>query len=212
MLLDGPAGALEVFVDQPPAAVRGLAIVAHPQPLRGGHAQHKIPQLLARALAEAGWRVMRPNFRGVGGSAGTHDEGRGESADVLALATAMRAAWPGLPLALVGFSFGAYVQARVSRALADQGERAWRTALIGMPFGVADSGRSYPTPDGQPAALVVHGERDASVPLASVLDWARPSGQPVIVVPGADHFLTGRLPLMRSLVLEHLREAPPAGS
>jgi alpha/beta superfamily hydrolase len=203
-LLPGPVGDMEVLFDLPAHPSLGLAIVTHPQPLLGGHAQHKIPHLLALALRDKGWTVARPNFRGVGRSAGRHDAGEGETQDVLALAEALREARPGLPLALVGFSFGAFVQARVARALADRGTPAWRVVLAGMPSGEVAGGRRYDTPDGQPGALVVHGERDERVPLAAVFDWARPSSQPVVVVPGADHFFTGRLPALRALVLSHL--------
>lgn len=206
-LLEGPAGVLEVLFDAPAAEPAGIAIVTHPQPLMGGHAQHKVPLLLARALRDAGWWVARPNFRGVGRSAGTYDEGVGEAADVLALAAALRAARPGLRLALAGFSFGAYVQARVAQALAAQGAPAWRVALAGMPAGTVQSGRRFDTPQGLADALVVHGEQDAVVPLANVLDWARPGVQPVVVVPGADHFFSGRLPVLRQLVLAHLRDS-----
>jgi len=204
-LLDGPVGAIEVVFDLPPGAPIGIAIVAHPQPLLGGHAMHKVPQLLAHALRDAGWRVARPNFRGVGRSAGRHDDGIGETDDVLAMCDTLRGEWPGLRLALVGFSFGAFVQARVARALAERGAPAWRTCLAGLPFGEVDGGRRYETPDGLPDALVVHGEHDERVPLHAVLDWARPQTQPVVIVPGADHFFTGRLPLLRSLVLSHLK-------
>ncbi|WP_326543436.1 alpha/beta hydrolase [Pseudorhodoferax sp.] len=203
-LLDGPAGALEVVFDLPATAPVGIAVVTHPQPLLGGHAQHKVPQLLARALCEAGWLVARPNFRGVGRSAGTHDAGQGETEDVLALCQALRVACPGLRLALLGFSFGAFVQARVARALMDTGQPAWRVGLAGMPFGTVESGRRYDTPDGIADALVVQGERDTVVPLSLVFDWARPSLQPVVVVPGADHFFTGKLPVLRRLMLQHL--------
>ncbi|MFT3717549.1 alpha/beta hydrolase [Pseudorhodoferax sp.] len=207
-LLDGPAGPMEVLLDAPAGVqgttAAGIAVVTHPQPLLGGHARHKLPQFLARALAEAGWQVARPNFRGVGASAGVHDEGRGEADDVLALCAALRAAWPGRRLALLGFSFGAFVQARVAHALAARGEPAWRVGLAGMPFGSVPSGRRFDTPGGIADALVVHGERDEVVPLANVLDWARPGTQPVVVVPGADHFFTGRLPVLRQLMLAHL--------
>lgn len=82
-LLEGAAGPMEVFIDSPQDQPRGIAIVAHPQPLLGGHAMHKVPHLLARALCGAGWLVARPNFRGVGRSAGTHDAGLGETQDLL---------------------------------------------------------------------------------------------------------------------------------
>jgi alpha/beta superfamily hydrolase len=204
-LLAGPAGALEVVFDVPKSAAVGVAVVAHPQPLLGGNAQHKVPQVLARGLSDAGWLVARPNFRGVGRSAGTHDEGTGETDDLLALCVQLRDSLPGQPLLLAGFSFGAFVQARVSRALAEQGAPAWRTCLAGMPNGPVDGGRRYDPPDGLVDALVVHGENDDRVPLQSVLDWARPKGQPIVVVPGADHFFTGRLPLLRALVHAHAR-------
>lgn len=203
-LAPGAVGPIEVIVDVPAGALCGIAIVAHPQPLLGGHAMHKVPHLLARALCDAGWLVARPNFRGVGRSAGKHDAGMGETQDLLMLHDHLRARQPGLRVALVGFSFGAFVQARVARELADRGEAAWRVCLAGMPSGEVDGGRRYETPTDIPHALVVHGERDERVPLAAVLDWARFRVQPVVVVPGADHFFTGKLPVLRALVLAHL--------
>ncbi len=204
-LLDGPVGAMEVLFDLPKAPAIGVAIVAHPQPLLGGSAQHKVPQLLARALCDAGWLVARPNFRGVGRSAGTHDGGGGETDDLLALCVALRAAFPDRRLALVGFSFGAYVQARVASRLVELGAPAWRVALAGMPFGDIAGARHYDTPRDVAGALVVHGEHDERVPLQAVFDWARPASHPVVVVPGADHFFSGRLPVLRTLVLSHLK-------
>jgi uncharacterized protein len=204
-LVEGPAGALELLVDAPATQPLGVALVAHPQPLLGGSAVHKVPQFLARGLVESGWAVVRPNFRGVGRSAGVHDSGMAETDDLLFLVQGIRELPAGQRLALVGFSFGAFVQARVGRALADTGAPAWRTVLAGMPFGEVDGGRRYDTPDGIPAALVVHGEADERVPMQSVLNWARPLGQPVTIVPAADHFFTGKLPALRALVLSHLR-------
>lgn len=207
VLIDALAGAMEVFVDRPAGAPRGVAVVAHPQPLLGGSAQHKIPLLLSRALRDAGWLSLRPNFRGVGASEGTHDQGHGEAEDLLALVERLRAVTEGLPLALVGFSFGAFVLCRVARRLADAGRPAARVVLAGMPAGQVRSGRRFDTPAAVDEALVIHGEQDETVPLANVLDWARPQSQPVMVVPGADHFFTGKLPLLRSLALGHLAAA-----
>jgi alpha/beta superfamily hydrolase len=53
--------------------------------------------------------------------------------------------------------------------------------------------------------LVVHGEADDTVPLAAVMDWARPQSLPVTVVPGGGHFFHGQLPLLRDLVARHVR-------
>lgn len=205
-LVEGPVGLMEVLVDHPGRAPAGVVIVAHPQPLLGGSALHKIPQVLARGLSEAGWLAARPNFRGVGRSKGVHDQGEGEAQDLLALSHVLRAACPGLPLALVGFSFGAFVQARVARALADAAAPAWRVCLAGMPSGTVEGGRRYDPPQDLPHALVVHGEHDDRVPLAAVLDWARPCSQPVVVMPGADHFFTGRLHVLRNLVVAHVTQ------
>ena len=204
-LIAGPAGAMEVLIDPPSRPHAGVAVVAHPQPLLGGSARHKVPQVLARGLAEAGWLVVRPNFRGVGRSAGVHSAGDGETEDLLNLALALQADASVAKLVLIGFSFGAHVQARVARQLSDAGRPAWRVALAGTPFGDVEGGRTYDTPAGIPDALVVHGELDARVPLAAVLGWARPQGQPVVVVPGADHFFTGKLHVLRSLVVGHVR-------
>jgi len=203
-VVDGPAGSLEVLFDVPVGPPVGLAVVAHPQPLLGGNAQHKVPQILARGLHEAGWLVARPNFRGVGRSAGAHDEGRGETDDLLSLCAALRASYPASRLVLVGFSFGAFVQARVALALADDGKPAWRICLAGMPFGEVEGARRYDTPGGLNDALVIHGEQDERVPLQSVFDWARPHSQPVVVVPGADHSFTRKLHILRALVMAHL--------
>ncbi|MFT3814957.1 MAG: hypothetical protein QM740_16525 [Acidovorax sp.] len=203
-LLETAAGQTELIVDVPAGAPCGMALVGHPQPLLGGHAMHKLPQFLARGLCDAGWLVVRPNFRGVGRSSGTHDAGLGEADDVLALHDLLQGERTGLRMTLVGFSFGAFVMARVARALADRSRPAWRVCLAGLPFGEA-GGRHYDTPSGFADALVVHGEQDERVPLAAVLDWARPQVQPVMVVPGADHFFTGKLHVLRALVLSHLK-------
>ncbi|OIQ89045.1 alpha/beta hydrolase family protein [mine drainage metagenome] len=203
-LVAGPAGAIELWLDAPAQAPRGIALIAHPQPLLGGSAQHKIPVLLSKAARDLGWFSIRPNFRGVGESAGTHTGGAGEAADLLALVGHFGARHPGLPLALIGFSFGAFVQAHVAAELARRGGAARHVWLAGMPAGVVVDGRSY-----QPAALprgsvVVHGEHDARVPLAALLRWAEAHAQPVQVIAGADHFFRGKLPLLRDTLIAEL--------
>ncbi|OZI77861.1 alpha/beta hydrolase [Bordetella genomosp. 12] len=203
-LFAGPAGDIEVLVDAPCGPPRGIALITHPQPLLGGSPRHKIPHRLAHTLRDDGWLAVRPAFRGVGGSAGQYDHGEGESTDMLALARALRTQAPGLPLALVGFSFGAYVQARVARALLDAGTPAERVALAGLPVGEVPAERFYDTPELPESVTLIHGERDAQAPLALLMEWARPSGHPVIVVPGADHFFSGALPLLLNQVRAHL--------
>jgi len=209
LLLDGPVGKLEVFVDRPKSEAAALAIVLHPHPSQGGTAEHKIPATIAKALADIGFVVLRPNFRGAGRSEGEHASAAGEADDIRQLVDAVAAACPSLETALAGFSFGAFVAARVAKQLAEAGRPLRRVALAGLPYGPVRGGPAYDTPSGIPGALVVHGERDDRVPLEAVLDWARLDGQPVTVVPGADHFFKGRLVVLRSLVAEHL--APLAG-
>jgi alpha/beta superfamily hydrolase len=204
VLMQGPVGIMEVVVDAPTNPPCGVAVVAHPQPLLRGSAMHKVPHALARAIKDEGWLAVRPNFRGVGASEGTHDYGIGETDDVLALVAQLRATHPDLPLALVGFSFGAFVQSRVARKSADAGEAAHRVVLAGLPVGDVEGGRHYAPERALPGTLIVHGENDERVPLRAVLDWARPQSHPIVVIPGANHFFTGRLSVLRALTVSHL--------
>ena len=204
-LVDGPVGSIEMMVDVPSsAAPSGVVVIGHPQPLLGGSAQHKVPHFLAKGFAEAGFVAVRPNFRGVGKTEGAHDAGSGETDDLLSLIHSIRNERPDLPLHLVGFSFGAFVQAKVADALTKAGVPANSVCLAGMPYGEVEGGRSYDTPKGLANALVIHGEMDERVPLSSVFEWARPSNQVVTVIPGADHFFAGRLHILRSLMLEFI--------
>ena len=108
----GPAGRIQVLRDQPQGTPVGTAVIAHPHPLFGGTMDNKVVQTLARAFLQLGHRTVRFNFRGVGGSAGAWDEGRGEVDDALAVIAAQRDA--SLPLWLGGFSFGAYVASQAA--------------------------------------------------------------------------------------------------
>ena len=202
--INGPVGAIEVLVDAPApdVAERGTAVIAHPHPLFGGTMDNKVVQTLARACVLSGWRVVRFNFRGVGASAGTHDEGRGELQDLLAVVQAQA---PAGPLVLAGFSFGAFVTSHAIAALASSRDIE-RIVLVGTAasrFQVAPL-----APELHERALVVHGEADDTVPLADVMAWARPQTLPVTVVPAVGHFFHGQLPLLRGLVLRHLAGAP----
>lgn len=180
--MKGAAGNLEVVVNAPAGAPRGLALIAHPHPLYGGTLDNKVVQTLARSFTAQGQVAVRMNFRGVGASDGVYDEGRGETEDWLVVAAAMRARFSELPVTLAGFSFGAFVQTRVAADLEHQ-----RLVLVGPAvnrFSV----------DAVPAGtLVIHGEEDDVVPLAAVLDWARPQSLPIVVVPGTGHFFHGKL-------------------
>lgn len=197
--LHGPIGAVEALRDLPDGLSRGVAVIAHPHPLFGGTMDNKVVQTLARAFVQSGWTALRFNFRGVGASAGTHDEGRGETDDLLALVAAQA---PEGPLALAGFSFGSFVASRALQTLwpARSLEKIVLVGTAAARFDVA----TLP-PDAHDRTLVIHGEMDDTVPLQAVLDWARPQSLPVTVVPGGEHFFHGQLPLLKNLVLRHLR-------
>ncbi|CAJ96636.1 Alpha/beta superfamily hydrolase [Cupriavidus necator] len=209
--LGGEAGQIEMLVDRPAGAPRGIAVVAHPHPLLGGSATHKVPHQLAKALVARGFLTVRPNFRGVEGSAGQHDQGSGEAQDMLAVVAHLREAHPGLPLALAGFSFGAFVMANAAATLAARSVPIRHLVLAGTPYGTVKAHRSYDTPAVPADCLVVHGERDERAELGALFDWARPQGLPVVVVPGADHFFTGKLPLLVRIVGGYL-DRPEAGA
>ncbi|NTV10780.1 MAG: alpha/beta fold hydrolase [Zoogloea sp.] len=198
-LINGPVGQIELLIDAP-AQVRGIAMVAHPHPLFGGANTNKVAHTLARVLAGLGYAVLRPNFRGVGKSAGTHDHGMGETEDLLAVVTWAQSRWGILPIALAGFSFGAFVQTRVAKHLAEAGTPVHRMVLVGTAAGTVTGARSYVTEPVPGDTLVIHGEQDETVLLANVLHWARPQELPVIVVPGADHFFHGKLHIIRGII------------
>ena len=197
--LPGLAGAIEVLRDTPEAASRGVAVIAHPHPLFGGTMDNKVVQTLARAFVQSGWTALRFNFRGVGASAGAHDAGQGETEDLLALVAAQA---PDGPLALAGFSFGSFVASRALQTLwpARHIEKIVLVGTAAARFDVA-----VLPPEAHDRTLVIHGELDDTVPLQSVLDWARPQSLPVTVVPGGEHFFHGQLPLLKNLVVRHLR-------
>jgi alpha/beta superfamily hydrolase len=200
LTLQGSAGVIEALLDTPSGGVfKGTAVIAHPHPLFGGTMQNKVVQTLARAFVQCGWQAVRFNFRGVGVSAGTYDEGLGEAADMLSVIEQVA---PAGPLALAGFSFGAFVTSHVAQTVAPV-RSLDKLVLVGTAasrFAVAPV-----APDLHDQTLVLHGEQDDTVPLTSVLDWARPQYLPVTVIPGVEHFFHGQLPLLRSLVARHLR-------
>lgn len=196
---NGPAGSIELAVDRPEGASLGAAVVAHPHPLFGGSLSNKVVQTVARAFVLAGWAAIRFNFRGVGKSAGVYDHGAGELDDLLSV---VREQAGHGPLCLAGFSFGAFVTSHAAVRLHAERD-IHRLLLVGT---AASRFEVAPVPfDLHARTLVIHGEQDDTVPLLSVLNWARPQALPVMVVPGVEHFFHGQLPLLKSLVGQHLR-------
>ncbi|OAI53415.1 alpha/beta hydrolase [Betaproteobacteria bacterium SCGC AG-212-J23] len=178
----GPAGRIECAVDAPQGEARGRALVAHPHPQFGGTLDNKVVQTLARAFVDLGYEAWRPNFRGIGESEGSYDEGRGEVDDLFAVYEKTH------PSMLAGFSFGAAMQAMLAKRV--HGERL---VLVGVAV------TNFDVPRVPAGTLVIHGERDETIPLAAVLDWARPQELPVTVVPEADHFFHRKLHVLRTI-------------
>jgi alpha/beta superfamily hydrolase len=199
ILLDGAAGQIEVFVDLREAAT-GIALIAHPHPLFGGTPDNKVVTTLAKTLRELGCHTLRPGFRGVSGSGGTHDHGMGETDDLLVVHDYARLRFGNLPLYLAGFSFGAYVVARLAARVA-----ATRLILVGTAAGFIAGDRQYETTAVAPNTIVIHGAEDSTVPLANALQWAEPLELPVIVIPGADHFFHRRLHIIRRIIRDAWR-------
>jgi len=208
LLIDGPDGKIELFVDllARDAEPSGIALIGHPHPLFGGTADNKVVTTLARVFRSQGCVVLRPSFRGVGGSEGIHDHGNKETADLLAVLAWAQQQWGTLPVMLAGFSFGAYVITRVAKNLADAQRNARWMVLVGTAAGYIEGARSYAAEAVAPGTLVIHGAKDTTVPLANVLTWAEPLELPVVVVPGADHFFHRKLHILQDIV----RRAWPA--
>ena len=189
---------IEALRDRPAGTSKGVAVVAHPHPLFAGTMDNKVVQTLARAFVQSGWECIRFNFRGVGASAGTYDAGHGEAQDLVSV---VRQVAPQGAVALAGFSFGAFVTTHAVAALWEEG-RIEKVVLVGTAAS-RFSPATLPA-DAHARTLVLHGEKDETVELASVMDWARPQILPVTVVPGGEHFFHGQLPLLKGLVMRHL--------
>jgi hypothetical protein len=210
-LLQGPAGAIEVAADGSDAP-RMVAVIAHPHPLYGGSMDNKVVTTLARAFAEAGAATLRFNFRGVGATEGKHDEGRGETDDMLRVVEHAIETWPQLPVVLAGFSFGGSVALRASGrvdferlVLAAPGLRRITAQGIGAPPDPNDPALGAPGRHTTANTVIVHGDRDDTVPLSDSLAWAAPRDVPVVVVPGGEHFFHRKLHVLREIVTRWVR-------
>lgn len=202
LVIAGPAGDLEIACNVPGPTPRGIALVTHPHSQQGGTLDNKVAQTLAKTFFALGYASVRLNFRGVGRSAGTFDDGIGETEDALAALAHARArfdaAGHALPVVLAGFSFGSFVQTRVAKRVS-----AERLVLVGPAV------KRFPLEPVPADTIVIHGEEDDVVTLVDVFDWARPQQLPVIVFPGCGHFFHGRLPQLQA-VISSMWQAPHA--
>lgn len=205
LVIDGPAGGLETLLEQPPpvadsqdAAPAAFAVICHPHPLHGGNMHNKVVYTVARACQERAMPTLRFNFRGVGASAGSYDEGRGETQDTLAVIAAGRARWPQAALTLAGFSFGAVVSLNAAAAAAP-------ARLISIAPAVA---RVAVASMARPACpwLIVQGDADEVVDAREVQAFAARFSPPpqLVLLPGVGHFFHRRLDQLRDAAIEFL--------
>jgi uncharacterized protein len=209
LTLAGPAGALEALIEtpaEPAARPAAFGVICHPHPLYGGTMANKVVWTLARAFQELGAPTIRFNFRGVGASEGSHDNGRGEVGDTLAMVAYGRDRWPQAALWLAGFSFGGVIALHAATSA-----RRARAVLVAPGITRVEIGDAAP-----PACpwLIVQGEADDVVPAAAVSAWARelsPAPE-LVVLPGAGHYFHGRINELRDTVLEFMRRSSSAAA
>lgn len=203
-VFQGLAGAIDCTIDWPDGPLRGWALVLHPHPLHGGARDNKIVTTIARACVQQGLVAVRPNFRGVGASAGEFDRAVGETADMHELVTQFSAANPELAdgkWVLAGFSFGTAVAAQLYAGLAQQRQKTPNALILAGTAVDRFKFRDVVVPED---TLLIHGERDEVVPLSESMDFARAHGLPVVVVPDASHFFHGRLITLKLLLQQRL--------
>lgn len=204
--IDGPVGRLEALLwSTPPETAPAAAVVCHPHPLFSGTMHNKVVYQTAKTIHERGWPVLRFNFRGAGLSAGAFDHGRGEQDDVRAALDYLADEFPGLPLLVAGFSFGSWVG---SLAAAPD---ARVVSFIGLGLPVNDTDMAYLARCGKPK-LIVQGGRDGFGSRATVeaLFAKIPEPKRLVIVEGADHFFTGRLPEVAAAINSWL-DSPACG-
>ncbi|HYM35358.1 MAG TPA: alpha/beta fold hydrolase [Steroidobacteraceae bacterium] len=206
MIVPGPAGDIEVLLDEPrAAAAENVVVICHPHPLYGGTMTNKVVHTLARTFNELGMPAVRFNFRGVGKSTGMHDDGHGETDDALAMITWAEKRWPSAKLWLAGFSFGAAMALKASM----------RRASLGHPIArlitVAPALRWLTQLDDESPGcpwLIVQGDQDDLVDAQAVRNWVASLKQPpqLEILPRTEHFFHGRLNDLRDAIKSWLQK------
>jgi hypothetical protein len=202
---DGLAGVIDCALDWPEGAPTGWALVLHPNPAQGGTRDNKVVTTIARACVQRGLLAIRPNFRGIGSSGGTFDHGKGELLDMAALVEQFRVRYPeiaAMPWVLGGFSFGTSIAVQLYAQWDRLGKNLPNIVMLTGSAAMRFRHSEVKAPED---ALVIHGEVDEVVPLSEVMDWARPLGMPVVVIPEAGHFFHGKLLILRQLVQTRLQ-------
>lgn len=202
LFIDGPSGPLEaLYLDV--ADARGAVLICHPNPVQGGTMLNKVVSTLQRTARDAGYVTLRFNYRGVGQSAGSHDMGEGEVADAQAAAAWLQAAHPGLPLVLIGFSFGGFVATALAGRLEAEGTALQHLFMIAP--AVMRLSEQFPVPQQCPVTLV-QPDADEVVSPALVYDWSDSLSRPheLLKVAECGHFFHGKLTDLKDLLLPRL--------
>jgi alpha/beta superfamily hydrolase len=202
--LEGPAGRLEAMLWTSSHPSPLAALVCHPHPLYGGTMHNKVVFQVAKTLHHLGIPVLRFNFRGAGLSGGAHDNGRGEHDDVRAALDYLQQEFPGLPILLGGFSFGAWVGLRVGC------KDARVTELVGLGLPVDSSSLDYLHECAKPK-LIIQGCNDqyGARETVEALFAALPEPKQLVFVEGADHFFAGKLRVVDSALGSWFKEGHP---
>ena len=201
LLIEGPNGPIEALfaAPRPGSTPRGAALICHPHPLYGGAMTNKVVHTLASCATQAGDYALRFNFRGVGKSAGVHDQARGEVDDAVWLAQWLREQVSG-PLSLGGFSFGGYVALHAAA-------RVQPARLVTVAPPITMYGERVPPAPSCPW-LLVHSADDDTVPISEA-DYALRHFHPppqVARMDGAGHFFNGQLGPLSALVLSFMQQ------
>jgi uncharacterized protein len=198
----GPAGVLEGVLRLPPDRITAAALLCHPHPLHQGSMHSPVIFRAARAFHRRGYATLRFNFRGVGLSDGRFDGGRGEKDDVRAVLEILAGRLPGMPITLVGYSFGS----QVGFEAAGEDSRVDRLVGIGLPVSMAafDFLKRIPK-----RLLLIQGSEDEIGPRPAVERLVREIGERarLILIPGADHLFTGQLGRLEESLAAALEEA-----
>lgn len=195
-MINGPAGKIEAILAEPKTQPKGIAVVAHPHPLHGGTMDNKVVYTLFNSALTQEFIAVKFNFRGVGKSEGTFDNGIGEVEDVIAVSQTIQHQFADhaddLPLLLAGFSFGGGVQIQAAERLNPKSLVLVAPSLkyVSIPA----------IPDNIEHTLVIQGNRDEIVPLNTTIDWATPQSLPIVVIPGAEHFFHGKLTVLKQVI------------
>jgi len=178
----------------PVAPVERVAILCHPHPQFGGTMTNKVVHMLAKACNDLGAAAVRFNYRGVGTSAGSYDQGNGETDDTLAAIDWAQRRWPHAQLWLGGFSFGGAV---AMKAASRRTPRLLMTVAPAVQRVAVDSMPTCPW-------LVVQGDSDELVDAVHTQAWIAALAAPPVLklLPGVDHFFHGRLTELREIVVQ----------